>query len=46
MNTCTNITVAYITEEVMLAEENKSSGRSPLDGTFTRLRTIQYMRLL
>lgn len=26
-----------ITEEVMLAEENKSSGRSPLDGEFTHL---------
>lgn len=27
-----------ITEEVMLAEENKNSGRSPLDGKFTHFR--------
>lgn len=30
-----NLQFYCITEEVMLAEENKNSGRSPLDGKFT-----------
>ena len=33
-----NLQFYCITEEVMLAEENKNSGRSPLDGKFTHIR--------
>lgn len=33
-----NLQFYFITEEVMLAEENKNSGRSPLDGKFTHNR--------
>ncbi len=35
-----NLQFYCLTEEVMLAEENKNSGRSPLDGEFTHLRLI------
>lgn len=38
-----------ITEEVMLAEENKNSGRSPLDGKFThstRLQPITHVSII
>lgn len=50
-----SVTLSFycITEEVMLAEENKNSGRSPLDGKFTYIRkvhntvksTIQYRKV-
>lgn len=35
-----NLQFYCFTEEVMLAEENKNSGRSPLDGEFTHSRSV------
>lgn len=34
INLCITSSLYCVTEEVMLAEENKNSGRSPLDGEF------------